>query len=200
MVMFDRISKYVTDMIYATLHGIAEERREIIEYGVYMTVSEIVKISIILTVSIILRILPYVAAVVVIYGIQRTLLGGIHAKTQLGCMIAHSAIVFGVVAASLFINIDRIYLLVIIAPFSYLTAYLYAPADLPQKPVKSEKQRKQLRIGGFVLLTGLFASSCFLPVVWSNIILFSCLVQASFMTPLAYRMSKNKYGREEVTT
>ena len=38
-------------MIYATLHGIAEERREIIEYGVYMTVSEIVKISIILTVS-----------------------------------------------------------------------------------------------------------------------------------------------------
>ena len=117
MVMFDKISKYVTDMIYATLHGIAEERREIIEYGVYMTVSEIVKISIILTVSIILRILPYVAAVVVIYGIQRTLLGGIHAKTQLGCMIAHSAIVFGVVAASLFINIDRIYLLVIIAPF-----------------------------------------------------------------------------------
>ena len=41
--MFDKISKYVTDMIYSTLDGVDPERREIIEYGVYMTASEIVK-------------------------------------------------------------------------------------------------------------------------------------------------------------
>ncbi|NMA33090.1 MAG: hypothetical protein GX940_00855, partial [Clostridiaceae bacterium] len=46
--MFDKISKYVADMIYSTLDGVDPEKREIIEYGVYMTVSEIVKISIIL--------------------------------------------------------------------------------------------------------------------------------------------------------
>lgn len=197
--MFDKISKYVADMIYSTLDGVDPEKREIIEYGVYMTVSEIVKISIILAVSLILGIVPYVAAAVAAYGVQRMMLGGIHAKSHLGCMIAHSAIIFGVVAASLISNIDRIYLLLVIAPFSYLTAYLYAPADLPQKPVKSRKQRMQLRIGGFILLTGLFAASYFLPAVWSNIILFSCFLQAVFMTPLAYRISKNKYGREEVS-
>lgn len=197
--MFDKISKYVADMIYSTLDGVDPEKREIIEYGVYMTVSEIVKISIILVISLILGIVPYVAAAVAAYGVQRMMLGGIHAKSHLGCMIAHSAIIFGVVAASLISNIDRIYLLLVIAPFSYLTAYLYAPADLPQKPVKSRKQRMQLRIGGFILLTGLFAASYFLPAVWSNIILFSCFLQAVFMTPLAYRISKNKYGREEVS-
>jgi accessory gene regulator B len=198
--MFDKISKSMTDMIYSTLQGIPQEKREIIEYGVYMTVSEIFKISIILIISLILRIVPYVAAAVAVYGIQRTMLGGIHAKSHTGCMIAHSAIVFGVVAASLFSNIDRIYLLLVIAPFSYLAAYLYAPADLPQKPVKSKKQRKQLRTGGFLLLTGLFTASWFLPAVWSNIILYSCFLQALFMTPLAYRVTNNKYGREEVST
>ncbi|HOQ07339.1 MAG TPA: accessory gene regulator B family protein [Clostridiales bacterium] len=197
--MFDKISKYMADMIYSTLEGVDPEKREIIEYGVYMIVSEIVKISIILAVSLIFRIVPYVAAAIVAYGIQRTLLGGIHAKSHLGCMITHSAIVFGIVAASLYSNIDRIYLLLIIAPFSYVAAYLYAPADLPQKPVKSKKQRKQLRIGGFILLTCMFAASWFLPAVWSNIILFSCFLQAVFMTPLAYRISGNKYGREEVS-
>lgn len=197
--MFDKISKYVADMIYSTLDGVDPEKREIIEYGVYMTVSEIVKISIILAVSLILGIVPYVAAAVAAYGVQRMMLGGIHAKSHLGCMIAHSAIIFGVVAASLISNIDRIYLLLVIAPFSYLTAYLYAPADLPQKPVKSRRQRMQLRIGGFILLTGMFTASYFLPTIWSNIILFSCFLQAVFMTPLAYRISKNKYGREEVS-
>ncbi len=197
--MFDKISKYVTDMIYSTLPDVAPERREVIEYGVYMTISEIVKICIILLVSLMLGIVPYVAAAVAVYGIQRTLLGGIHAKTHLGCMLAHSAIVFGVVAASLLLDIDRFYLLLITAPFSYASAYLYAPADLPQKPIKSKKQRMQLRVGGFILLTALFTASCFLPAVWSRVILFSCLLQALFMTPLAYRISKNKYGREEVS-
>jgi len=199
MSMFDKISKYMADMIYSTLDGVDPEKREIIEYGVYMTVSEIVKISIILVISLVLRIVPYVAAAVAAYGIQRTLMGGIHAKSHIGCMIVHSAIVFGVVAASVYSNIDRIYLLMIIAPFSYLSAYLYAPADLPQKPVKSRKQRKQLRIGCFILLTGMFTASWFLPSVWSNIILFSCFIQALFMTPLAYRISGNKYGWEEVS-
>lgn len=196
--MFDKISNYMTDMIYATLPNIAPERREVIEYGVYMTVSELVKIAVILLISILLDILPYVLATIVVYGIQRTFLGGIHAKTHLGCMLTHSAIVFGVTAAAIHLEIDSLYLLLAVAPFSYVTAYLYAPADLPQKPVKSKRQRKQLRIGGFILLTILFASSWFLPGSWSRIILFTCFIQALFMTPIAYKISKNKYGREEV--
>lgn len=197
--MFDKISKYMADMIYSTLPDIDPQRREVIEYGVYMTVSEIVKIGFILLVSLLLGIVPYVAAAIALYGVQRTLMGGIHAKTHIGCMIAHCLIVFGIAAASLLLNIGRFYLLAPIAPFSYVCAYKYAPADLPQKPIKSKKQRKQLRVGGFILLTMLFAASLILPAPWYRIVLYSCFLQALFMTPLVYRISNNKYAREEVS-
>lgn len=196
--MFSKISNYVTDLIYETMPDIKPERREIIEYGVYMSVSEFVKIGLIVIISAILHIVPYVAGVIAIYGVQRLFLGGIHAKTHWGCVLTHSASVFGVVALSFVLKIDRLYILPFVALFSYISAYRYAPADLPQKPIKSKKQRRYLRIGGAILLTGLFTASLCVSQVWSNIILSSCFVQAFFMTPLAYRISKNKYGREEV--
>lgn len=197
--MFDKISRYITNIIYETLPNVNPERREIVEYGVYMTLSEIVKIGLIVIVATLLNILPYVLGVIVIYGLQRTFLGGLHAKTHLGCIITHSCIVFGIVALSFISSIDKIYLLVLITPFSYIIAYKYAPADMPQKPVNSKKQRKQLRIGGFVLLTVLFAGAYFLDKPWSNIILFTCLVQAVLMTPLLYKITRSKYGREEAS-
>ncbi len=189
----------MTDMIYETLPNVDPDRREVIEYGVYMIASEIVKIGLVITLGIILGILPYVVGTIAVCGIQRTFLGGIHSKTHLGCVITQTSIVFGVLTASFISNINRLYILIPVAVFSLITAYKYAPADLPQKPVKSKRQRKQLRIGGFVLLAALFTASCFVPRVWSNIIIFSCVTQAFFMTPLAYRITNNKYGREETS-
>lgn len=197
--MFDKISNYMTDMIYETLPDVDPKRREVIEYGVYMIASEIVKISVVITLGIILGILPYVLGTIAICGIQRTFLGGIHSKTHLGCVIAQTSIVFGVLAAAYVSDIKWLYLVIPAALFSLITAYRYAPADLPQKPIKSRKQRMQLRIGGFILLAALFTASYFVPKVWSNIIIFSCVTQAFFMTPFAYKITKNKYGREETS-
>lgn len=197
--MFSKISNYMTDLIYETLPNVDPERREVIEYGVYMTVSEIIKIGLLLIIAAILHIIPYVLGVIVIYGIQRTFLGGVHAKTHLGCIITHIAIVFSVLALSFLSQIDRGWLMLCIVPFSYVSAYKYAPADMPQKPVNSKKQRMQLRIGGFILLTILFTAAYFLEHAWSNIILFTCLIQAVLMTPMVYRITKNKYGREEAS-
>jgi accessory gene regulator B len=199
MTMFSKISNYMTDLIYETLPNVDPGRREVIEYGVYMTVSEIVKISLLLIIASLLKIIPYVLGVIIIYGVQRTFLGGLHAKTHLGCVITHSAIVFGIPALSFISQIDKYWLLLIIVPFSYVTAYKYAPADMPQKPVKSKKQRNQLRTGGFILLAVLFTAAYFLDGLWSNIILFTCFIQAVLMTPVVYKITKNKYGREEAS-
>lgn len=199
MTMFSKISNYMTDLIYETLPDVDPGRREVIEYGVYMTVSEIVKIGLLLIIAAVLHIIPHVLCVIIIYGVQRTFLGGLHAKSHLGCVITHSAIVFGVLAISFISQIDRNWLLLFIMPFSYITAYKYAPADMPQKPVKSKKQRKQLRIGGFILLAILFTAAYFLDGPWSNIILFTCFIQAVLMTPVMYKITKNKYGREEAS-
>ncbi len=197
--MFSKISNFVTDLIYETLPDVDPGRREVIEYGVYMTVSEIVKISLLLIIAAVLHIILQVLGVIIIYGVQRTFLGGLHAKTHLSCIITHSAIVFGVLALSYISQIDRIWLLLFIMPFSYVTAYRYAPADMPQKPIKSKKQRKQLRTGGFILLAILFITAYFVDGLWSNIILFTCFIQAVLMTPVLYKITKNKYGREEAS-
>ncbi|MGI6669510.1 MAG: accessory gene regulator ArgB-like protein [Acetivibrionales bacterium] len=197
--MFSKISNYVTDMIYDTLPGIEPERREVIEYGVYMTVSELVKLIVTIIVSAFIGVVPHVLCVTAVFGVQRMLLGGVHAKSHWGCMISHSAIVFSIVALSFVSYVDRLYLMILIVPFSYITAYKYAPADLPQKPVKSKRQRKQLRAGGYMLMAALFTAAYFLDRTWSNLILFTCFIQSALMTPLAYRITKNKYGKEEAS-
>jgi accessory gene regulator B len=197
--MFNKISNYMTNLIYETLPDVDPGRREIIEYGVYMTVSEIVKIIAIVIISAIFGILPQVLCVIVVFGVLRMLLGGIHSKSHLECFITHTTIVFGVVAITYFLQVDKLYLLIPIVPFCYICAYKYAPADLPQKPIKSKRQRKQLRIGGNILLTLLFTAAYFLKHPWYGLILYTCFIQAFLMTPIAYKITKNKYGREEAS-
>lgn len=197
--MFSKISNYITDMIYETMPDVEPERREVIEYGVYMTVSEIVKITFIIIIGIIFNIFVYVVGAIAIFGIQRTFMGGVHAKSHWGCVISQSLVIFSALLFSFTSNVDRLYLLPLAAIFSFITAYKYAPADLVQKPIKSKRQRKKLRIAGFIILTLLTTAALFVPLVWSNIIIFTCFIQALFMTPLAYKVSGNKHGGEEVT-
>ena len=198
--MFNRISNYMTDLIYETLPDVDPGRREVIEYGVYMTVSEIVKMIVTILISAMIGIVPQVLCVVVVFGVLRMFLGGIHAKSHWSCMISHSVIVFGIVALSFISQVDKLYLLILVVPFSFITVYKYAPADLPQKPVKSKKQRKQLRIGGCLFLLFIFTAAYFLERTWSNMLIFTCFIQVSLMTPFIYRITKNKYGREEASS
>ena len=54
--MFSKISNYMTDLIYETLPDVSPDRREIIEYGIYMSVSEIVKIGLMIFIAVIFNI------------------------------------------------------------------------------------------------------------------------------------------------
>lgn len=199
MFVFSRISNYLTDWLYVSLPGIDPKKREEIEYGIYMAISEILKISLLLILSIVLRVFLSVFAVITIYGLLRFNLGGVHAKTHWGCFISYILMVYGLVLLSSITRIDRVILDLIIIPFNLIVSYLYAPADMPQKPIMSKKQRKRLRITGFILLAILFVTSQFVTQFWANIILFTCFIQNILMTPFVYKITKNKYGREEVT-
>lgn len=197
--MLDKLTTYITDLVYETRPDTEASKRDIIEYGVFMTLSEIIKIALIIIVGAIFNLLPYVLGCIVALGVQRTVLGGTHANSHTGCVIIHLSSVFSIIIVSLVSNVDRFYILPAAAVFCYIIAYKYAPADVPQKPIKSAKQRKKLKAAGFAVVTVLFIVSIFVPTVWSNIIIFSCIVQAFFLTPLAYKLTKNKYSREEVS-
>ncbi len=197
--MLDKITAYIVDLIYETRPDTDASKRDIIEYGVFMTLSEIIKIAVIVILGAIFNLLPYVLGSIVAMGVQRTVLGGTHAKSHKGCVAIHLISVFFIITISLISNVDRLYILPAAAIFSYSTICKYAPADVPQKPIKSAKQRKKLKAAGLAVVTVLFIISILVPTIWSNIIILSCFVQAFFLTPLAYRLTKNKYSREEVS-
>ncbi len=197
--MISKISNYITDQIYITLPDVKPEKREIIEYGAYMALSEISKISLLLIISAIFNVFLYVTGIICIFGFLRINLGGIHAKSHLGCLISYFLFVFGILAASLYLTDNKIIIDVIVIPFSFVVAYLYAPADMPVKPVSSKKQRKRLRISGFIVMAALYIAAQFTGPIWFNIIMFTNLLVSVLMTPLVYKITNNKYAWEEET-
>ena len=194
--MFSKISNYITDQIYATVSGIELEKREVIEYGAYMTLSEISKIAILLIIAAIMNVFIYAIGAIFIFGFLRMTLGGIHAKTHWGCIISYFSFIFGTIAVSLIFRADRIIIDAIAIPYVLIVTYLYAPADLPVKPVVSKIQRKRLRTIGFILLTALFTGAQFVGPVWFNIFMLTCVIQSTLMTPVIYKITNNKYGKE----
>jgi len=194
--MISIISNKITDFIYKTQSNVDAEKREVIEYGAYMAISEIVKVAVLLIVSVFFDITIYVLGVIFIFGFLRMTLGGVHAKTQWGCIITYSCFIYSLVVLSLYLDLNRLITCIIVIPFSFYVAYKYAPADMPQKPVVSRKQRKKLRIIGFSLLAIYFTAAQFVDQVWFNIFMLTSFLQAVLMTPLIYRLTKNKYGTE----
>lgn len=198
MLTYSRLSNWITDQIYKTVPGVEASKREEIEYGAYMLLSEVSKISLLLIVAAILHVFWYITAIISVFGFLRMSLGGIHAKTHLACIISYFVFSFGILFLSITWTHSRPVLAGITIPFSFIVAYFYAPADMPVKPVASKKQRKRLRIQGFTLLAVLFGLAMFVGQVWFNIIMLTCLLASVLMTPPVYRLTKNKYSWEEV--
>jgi accessory gene regulator B len=195
--MFSKISNYITDQIYLTIPDVKPEKREIIEYGAYMALSEISKITLLLIVSAIFHVFLYVLGIISIFGFLRMNLGGIHAKTHLGCLISYFLFTFGILAGALYLTNYRLIIDLIVIPFSFAVAYLYAPADMPVKPVASKKQRKRLRISGFILMVVLYISAQFAGQIWFNVIMLTNFLVSVLMTPVIYKITNNKYAWEE---
>jgi accessory gene regulator B len=192
--LFNKISNWVTDQIYATIPGVGPEKREIIEYGAYMVISEISKIVLLLVIGAFLGLFAYAAASILIFGLLRMTLGGVHARTQWGCIISYSCIVYGPIVLALYTNPNKFVLEGIVIPLAFVIAYLYAPADLPVKPVVSKRQRRRLRVTGFLLLAVLFTAAQFTDPEWFKLIMFMVFIQNLMMTPLVYKITRNQYG------
>ena len=72
--------------------------------------------------------------------------------------------------------------------------FLYAPADLTSKPIVTEKRKRELRIKGSILLVVCFVITLIVPNIYSNIISVITLISTVNITPIVYRLTKNKRG------
>ncbi len=190
--MLNKITKKITNEIIVTVPNITEEKAEQIQYGLYIAISDGLKLIAVFLIAYLLGQLPLALAGGAVFALNKSFLGGIHAKTQLGCIIAYFIFIFGAIYSSKIIDIS--YFNVILFAVSGILVYLYAPADLASKPIITEKRWKELRLQGSITVAAFFIITFFVPREYSNIISIITLINSINITPVLYTITKNRKG------
>ncbi len=190
--MLEEITKKITNEIVLNIPGISEEKAEQIDYGLYMAFADGLKLLAVLLTALFLGQLKYAVVAVIVFSLNKSYLGGVHAKTQIGCVITHFLFIFCNVYLAQILNIK--FLNIVLFAISGILTFLYAPADLTSKPIVTEKRKKELRIKGSILLAICFVITLIVPDIYSNIISVITLISAVNITPIVYRLTKNKRG------
>lgn len=199
--MVDAVSSRLTGLIKSNVPDIDEEKAEIINYGIRSMLSEISKTIIVLLIAYALGVVNYVIAAIIGYAVYRNFAGGFHAPTHLICLstsmiLIFTNVYFSILITSTSINLYIIYAMIFI--FNYIVIYLYAPADVEQKPILSKKLRKKLKRGSFIVVAVIFIFSIFVVTdpVLRNILIFATLAESLAQLPISYKIMRCKHSCE----
>ena len=198
--MIENFCNFLVDKMRKENPEIDDERSEIINYGLQLLIGEIPKMLITLLFSYILGILKLTIIMVLILMPFRAFSGGFHLHTHIGCIISTTMYYCGIPKISIFTyfnNQTKIIFVLCALIFGIIILKKYAPADTENVPILQEKTRKQKKILSYITYTlGLIIALIIKDNVISNIIIFGYLTQTMMITPLAYKITKNKYGYE----
>ncbi len=199
--MVETICNKLTSRIRKEMPDINDERAEIINYGLQLIIGEIPKLIIIITIAYILKVLDLSILVLILLLPYRTVSGGVHLQSHLGCIVATSVFYIGNAVLSKYIVLTKTveYIITgIVWIFSLIMIKLYAPADTEAVPILRKKERMTKKILSYIVMTAsLIASLIIKNTVISNLLLFGVLFQTVAITRLMYKITGNKYGYEE---
>ena len=198
--MIDKLCLFLTDRIQKEMPDVDDERAEIINYGIHLIIGEFPKIFLVLIISYLLGILKYTILMVIMLLPYRACSGGFHLKTHIGCIISTTLYYCGVPKISnyfVFYNHTKLIFILSVLIFGMIMITRYAPADTENIPILRKKERKQKKILSYILfIVGLLIAIIINNNQISNILIFGNLAQSIMITPLAYKLTKNKYGYE----
>lgn len=199
--MVETICNKLTSRIRKEMPDINDERAEVINYGLQLIIGEIPKLIIIITIAYILKVLDLSILVLILLLPYRTVSGGVHLQSHLGCIVATSVFYIGNAVLSKYIVLTKTveYIITgIVWAFSMIMIKLYAPADTEEVPILRKKERTTKKILSYIVMTlSLIASLIIKNTVISNLLLFGVLFQTVAITRLMYKITGNKYGYEE---
>lgn len=198
--MINKTCEILLKKIRKEIPDINDERAEVIFYGLQLIIGEVPKILLLFAVAMILKIgwlVIFAYATMLPY---KTVAGGFHLKTNIGCLIGTFIVYYGNVLLSKFIifSTDIKYLLsIIILILSIIMIYLYAPADTINLPILRKKERKIKKILSYIFaIATLGAALIVKDSTLSNILIFNVLIETISISRLAYKIAKNEYGYE----
>lgn len=199
--MVETICNKLTSRIRKEMPDINDERAEVINYGLQLAFGEIPKTFIILGIAWLLKVLDLTILAIIIIMPYRAVVGGVHFKTHVKCIVATSIFYIGTALLSKYIVLEKTLqyaITIIIWFFSIIMISLYAPADTEDVPILRKKERKLKKSISYVIMTAMLVLSVLIKnTTISNILLFETLFQTISITRPMYKLAKNKYGYEE---
>ena len=179
---------------------IDDERAEIICYGLQLLLGEVPKMFITLIVAYMLGIFRLTIIMVLVLMPYRVFSGGFHLHTHIGCIISTTLYYCCIPKISIYFYFNSQTKLVFVLCaliFGIIIIKKYAPADTENVPILREKERKQKKILSYITyILGLTMSLIIKENEVSNIIILGYIMQTLMITPIAYKLTKNKYGYE----
>ena len=131
----------------------------------------------------------------------RAVVGGVHFKTHIKCILATGVFYIGTAILSKYIefweNTKNITTgITWILAIGLIT--LYAPADTEDVPILRQKERRIKNILSYIILTTMLSCSMIIKNnVLSNLLLFGAMFQTITIARFMYKLAGNKYGYEE---
>lgn len=200
--MIDKFCNYLLSKIRKQMPEIDDEKAEIILYGIQLIIGEIPKIFLMFGLGILLGLWWQTALAFFLLLPYKTVSGGFHLKTHLGCFICTNIVYCGNAFISTLWNfpnqIIKFISILAIWLFGILMVSIYAPADTDNLPILTKKERKTKKILSYIFLSINMIVALFVPnIVVSNIMIMGTLIQTICITRIAYVLTNNKYGYEE---
>ncbi len=199
--MIDKFCDFLVNKIRREDPDIDDERAEVIKYGIQLIVGEIPKLLLLFVIGFALGIGKLTFFSFLLLLPYKSVSGGFHLKTHIGCIIMTPLIYCGTVFISKYVIISNILarFLFILGTwvFGMIMIKLYAPADTENVPIISLKERKNKKILSYITFSILMILAIVIPdMVISNICLYGGLLQSFCISRLAYIITNNKYGHE----
>lgn len=194
------IRKYRVEIGLKLNKDISEEQLEVLEYGLYNLISEVIKTVLLLIIALVLGIFKYSVIALLAFGFLRKWAGGVHArKSHVACFMSNLIINFSSIFIAKYISVigDPLILNVnfVIFCICLITIVQYAPADVEEKPIGSKRQKKLFMIMSILTLCIYYLISIILDdKIIGGLFIFSALGEVLTMLPITYKLTNNKRG------
>ena len=200
--MVETICNSLTNKIRRKMPEIDDERAEVINYGLQLVMGEIPKTFIILLFAYMLGVFKLTLLSMLFILPYRTVSGGTHLRTHIGCVIATTIFYSGNAILSKYIVFANSYIkygvIILVWIFSMTMIKMYAPADTVDVPILRKKDRKRKKVLSYIIMTiSLTLGAMIKNNIISNLLIFGTLLQSIVITRFMYNLTKNKYGYEE---
>lgn len=200
--MIERMSNYILDNFLYRNEKVEGDEREVMLFGITRILEDIPKYTIIFLISYFCHILQYVGIVLAITLMYKVFVGGVHARTNIGCLISSIIYFIFPVYLAKYININiniNIYLLSAITLISSLfVIWKIAPADTEEIPILKKAKRNKLKVISLVSILIILAFNLLeiQDLYIQNIILITIMFINICTTKPVYKFYKCKYSYE----